>query len=134
MKPSLRAFLSWCAANFFGVFVTVACWQGLGFLHGAHGAPWDSLALALIVMFFGAALVTAPLSMMLVFAARLSKAPRPWADFVGGIAIGVIAPELMYFWHWLDTQMWVGYGLVGGMAAGPLYWRLAGKPRPPYAA
>jgi len=135
MASALRATLSWFAACFVGTCVGVACFEASGALAGQATASLNALAFGLGALFIGAAILTAPLSLVLVLLMRMSGIRRPWADSVGGAAVGATAailPELLYHQHLIEAGALIPYAMAGGFAAGPLYWWLTGRPRPPY--
>jgi hypothetical protein len=143
LKPSpFRAVLAWAAACLIGVCLSVL---GTGLAHVLFDdGAWLSLetfVLASSVLYLGALAFIAPLSLLMVFVIRKTGIRRPWADTVGGASVaisGVFAAdavgELVFYGHIVrDGTALIPHALLSGLLAGPVYWWLACKPRPPYS-
>ncbi len=135
LKPSpIRAALAWVGACFVG-----ACIGVLGIatanVVGRNGA-WISAQDFMMVsgaFFFGSLIITAPLSLLAIVVIRMTGIRRPWADTVAGAAIAVIgamAPEILLYGRVTGESSLPPFALMAGLIAGPIYWCLAGKPRP----
>lgn len=142
LKPSpLRATLAWAGACLVGVVVgvlSVAATHAL--LQGGSWLSIETFVLASSLFYAGAVAFIAPFSVLTVFVIRAARIRRPWADTVGGAAAtitGTLAAnavgDLIIYRHIVDDPVLVPHALVSGLIAGPVYWWLAGKPRPPYS-
>jgi hypothetical protein len=142
MKPSpLRATLAWAGACLIGVVLGVL---GVAATHVLKGGSWISMhtfVLAASTFYVAAVAFIAPLSALIIVVVRASRIRRPWADTVGGAVAAIAgvfaadaAAELILYGNLLagDDVMLVPFALVSGLVAGPTYWWLTGRPRPPY--
>jgi hypothetical protein len=74
-----------------------------------------------------------------VFAFRAMKLPRAWADIIFCAPMGLVLGTMMLtrgewqFWELSTTQqLSLPAFFISGAVAGYVYWRVAGRPRPPY--
>ena len=117
---------------------------GIAATNVVHGGSWlsvESFLLASSVFYAGAVTFIAPLTWLMIVVVRTGRIRRPWADAVGGAAAaltGIIAADavsdLIFVGRLVENNLaLVPNALVSGLIAGPVYWWLAGKPRPPYS-
>ncbi|HRO03234.1 MAG TPA: hypothetical protein PLS69_06480, partial [Terricaulis sp.] len=135
------ATLAWFLAALVGVVVGIL---GVALTNAiADGGAWisaDSFIWVFVTFYIGATLFIAPVSLVVIFVVRETRIRRPWADAVGGAAAAVVGSVLAEIvagvalsGHASASFTLVPFALVAGLLAGPVYWWLAGKLRPPYA-
>ena len=135
-----RATLAWAGACLVGVeigMLSIAATNVI--LRGGSWLSVESFVMASTLFYAGAVAFVAPLSVLIVFLVRTARIRRPWADAVGGAAAAITGAlaehtvlDLNFIGHVTSDPVLVPFALVSGLIAGPVYWWLAGKPRPPY--
>lgn len=84
--------------------------------------------------------VMTPLPLLVaVFAFRAMKLPRAWADIIFCALMGQTLGTMMLTgggWRFTELnttqQLYLPAFFISGAVAGYVYWRVAGRPRPPY--
>ena len=82
------------------------------------------------------AMFTAPVISMVVLLMRQFKAPRGWTDAGAGGLVGLIEAWVLLGGMGFDIRALppiVAPFMLAGIVGGFTYWRVAGRPRPPYA-
>lgn len=131
----MRAILGWAAANVVGLSVFVLLVKVVGWATGKATASFSESVFVLGILIGPTAVVTAPMLLASSLIIRASGIRRPWADTVAGVAIAMLTacvPMLILPGGAFAESGIFGLALICGLAAGPTYWYVAGKPRPPY--
>lgn len=115
------------------LFTIVPIFPNKTVIEPAFGLP----SFGLLILTFGAGVfcVAALPMLIIVLVARRLKWPRPLTDVLGGVLASIPAYHLLVIYEPTNsTELLVEIGAtaVWGALITYLYWRFAGRPRPPY--
>ncbi len=139
-----RASLAWLAAVALAALIMTAVLGSWDWRLAPESLTLSAGAGAFMSLFVMAALAGALPSLAGIALLRRLRAPRPWGDGVLGALLAVFAGFAAMFAmgalsgvvdarYALAAIAMFGWALgLSGAAAGFVYWRLAGRPRPPY--
>lgn len=137
----LRVALAFLVASIAAAFtITLSFYLTSVFGEGAEPITGEGLAAMLAITVLTGAYVAAFAAIpviILVWIYRLLKVRRGWGDAITGALLGALLIHLMAFGLSGLTTLPSPLSLlfaVAGAVAGFVYWFLAGRPRPPYAA
>jgi hypothetical protein len=137
----VRAVLAWTLACLIGAAAAVSA-MGVAnvVLDGGSFYSPSTFLFGLSVFYVAAVLFVGPISAFLVLVIRVHRIRRPWADTVGGAGAAVlglyggnVVANLLVYGRVIADPPLLPIALMAGLIAGPAYWWLAGRPRPPYA-